>query len=411
MKSEKITFPGHLGNILAARLDLPTGPVRAAAILAHCFACSEDIAAARRISGRLAALGIAVLRFDFTGLGHSGGEFSNTDFSSNIADLRAAFTHMRDRGLPVQVMIGHSLGGAAVIRVAPELVGLRAVVAIGAPADPAHVVHNFGGKLEEIHRNGRAQVMLAGRSFEIRKAFLEDIGNASLELSLPRLGAAFLVMHAPRDAVVGIENAAKLFERARHPKSFISLDDADHLLSREEDAEYAAEVIASWSRRYVSLPPEPFQPDAPEGVVRVSESEASGFRQDIVVAGRHQLIADEPLALGGSDLGPSPYQLLAAGLAACTTMTLRMYARREGIALGHVACDISHDRCQTEDCDDCDKGQAKVDVFRRLIHLAGHLSAGDRAALLAIADKCPVHRTLQGQAIIRTELAMAESEA
>ncbi|NCT13343.1 MAG: OsmC family protein [Rhodobacterales bacterium] len=404
MKSEKITFAGHSGDMLAARLDLPSGPVRAAAILAHCFTCSKDIAAARRISGRLAALGIAVLRFDFTGLGHSGGEFANTHFTSNVADLMLAAAFMQARGLPAQLLIGHSLGGAAVLKAAPDLPGLRAVVSIGAPFDPGHVAHNFGGKLDEIRAHGRATVDLAGRSFEIRKAFLDDISAASLEQALPRLNAALLVLHAPRDATVGIDNAGRIFGAAKHPKSFVSLDGADHLLTREEDAEYAAEVIASWSRRYLVLAPEEATPEAPEGVVRVSEAEASGFRQDIVVAGRHQLIADEPVAMGGTDLGPSPYQLLAAALGACTTMTIRLYARRKGIPLAYVSCDVSHDRCHTEDCEDCDKGQAKVDVFHRVIRLEGDLNDDQRASLLAIADKCPVHKTLHGQALIRTEL-------
>lgn len=411
MKSEKITFSGHSGDLLAARLDLPAGPMRGAAILAHCFTCSKDIAAARRISGRLAALGLAVLRFDFTGLGHSAGEFANTHFSSNVADLLLAAGFMEGRGMPVQLLIGHSLGGAAVLKAAPELSGLRAVVTIGAPFDPGHVAHNFGGKLDEIRANGSAMVDLAGRSFEIRKEFLDDISSSSLEGSLPRLGAALLVLHAPRDAVVGIDNAARIFSAAKHPKSFVSLDDADHLLSREEDAEYAAEVIASWSRRYLDLAPDRVTVDAPEGVVRVSEAEASGFRQDIVVAGRHQLVADEPVAMGGTDLGPSPYQLLAAGLGACTTMTIRLYARRKGIPLGHVSCDVSHDRCHTEDCEECDKVQARVDVFRRVIRLEGDLTADQRGSLLAIADKCPVHKTLHGQAIIRTELASQKETA
>jgi len=212
------------------------------------------------------------------------------------------------------------------------------------------------------------------------------------------------VLHAPRDATVGIDNAGRIFGAAKHPKRFVSLDGADHLLTREEDAEYAAEVIASWSRRYLVLAPEEATPEAPEGVVRVSEAEASGFRQDIVVAGRHQLIADEPVAMGGTDLGPSPYQLLAAALGACTTMTIRLYARRKGIPLAYVSCDVSHDRCHTEDCEDCDKGQAKVDVFHRVIRLEGDLNDDQRASLLAIADKCPVHKTLHGQALIRTEL-------
>lgn len=404
MNTERVEFPGHAGDLLAARLDKPDGPIRAAAILAHCFTCSKDIAAARRISGRLAALGIAVLRFDFTGLGHSGGEFSNTNFSSNVADLKYAAMFLQKRDMPVQLLIGHSLGGAAVLKAVPEIAGLRAVVTIGAPADPAHVVHNFGGKLDEIKARGAAQVMLAGRSFEIRKSFLDDITEASLDAAIPQIKAALLVMHAPRDSVVGIENAGHIFGAAKHPKSFVSLDDADHLVSREEDAEYAAEVIASWSRRYLSLPTEDMRPDAPEGVVRVAEAEASGFRQDIVIAGRHQLIADEPVAMGGTDLGPSPYQLLAAGLGACTTMTIRLYARRKGIPLAHVSCDVTHDRCHSEDCDDCDKGQPKVDVFHRVIRLVGALSDEQRAALLAIADKCPVHTTLHNNAVIRTDL-------
>lgn len=307
MKSEKVTFAGHAGDLLAVRLDLPNGPIRSAAILAHCFTCSKDIAAARRISGRLAALGIAVLRFDFTGLGHSGGEFPNTHFSSNVADLALAAAFMDSRGLAAQSLIGHSLGGAAVLKATPDLPGVRAVVSIGAPFDPGHVAHNFGGKLDESPTNGSAMVDLAGRSFKIRKDFLDDISAASLEQALPRLNAALLVLHAPRDATVGIDNAGRIFGAAKHPKSFVSLDGADHLLTREEDAEYVAEVIASWSRRYLNLAPEQVTTGAPEGVVRVSEAEASGFRQDIVVAGRHQMIADESVAMGGTDLGPSGF--------------------------------------------------------------------------------------------------------
>lgn len=405
MKTERISFPGATGAILAARLDRPEGPVRAAAVLAHCFTCSKDIAAARRISGRLAALGIAVLRFDFTGLGHSGGEFANTNFSSNVGDLLAATRWMAGQGLAPQLLIGHSLGGAAVLKAAPQVPGLRAVVSIGAPSDPAHVAHNFGGKLDEIRARGEAVVTLAGRDLTIRRQFLDDISAASLTDALPRLGAALLVLHAPRDNVVGIENAQAIFVAAKHPKSFVSLDDADHLLTREADAEYVADLISSWSSRYLDLAPEPMRPEAPEGVVRVAEAEASGFRQDITVNNRHQLVADEPVEMGGTDLGPSPYQLLSAALGACTAMTIRLYARRKGIPLAHVACDVTHDRCHTEDCEECDKAQSKVDVFSRTIHLRGDLSADQRAALLAIADKCPVHKTLHGQAIIRSALA------
>jgi len=405
MHSEKISFPATAGVMLAARLDRPEGPIRAAAILAHCFTCSKAIAAARRIAGRLAALGIAVLRFDFTGLGHSDGEFANTNFSSNVADLLAAADWMAAQGMPAQLLIGHSLGGAAALKAAPQIASLRAVVTIGAPADPAHVAHNFGGKLDEIHERGHAMVNLAGREIEIRKQFLEDISAASLADALPRLGAALLVLHAPRDAVVGIENASTIFLAAKHPKNFVSLDDADHLLTREADAGYAADLISTWSSRYLDLAPEPITPGAPEGVVRVAEAEAGGFRQDITISGKHQLVADEPVSMGGTDQGPSPYQLLSAALGACTTMTIRLYARRKGIKLSYVACDVTHDKCHTQECDGCDKSQVKVDVFHRNIRLDGDLSADDRAGLLAIADKCPVHRTLHGQALIVTALA------
>ncbi|MDZ4094371.1 MAG: alpha/beta fold hydrolase, partial [Paracoccaceae bacterium] len=263
MHSERIEFPGHAGTPLAARFDLPEGPIRATAILAHCFTCSKDIPAARRIAGRLAARGIAVLRFDFTGLGHSKGEFANTNFSSNVEDLLAAATYLESRGMAAQLMIGHSLGGAAVLKAAPRIASLRAVVSIGAPSDPSHVAHNFGGKLDEIKQKGSAVVSLAGRDFEIRKQFLDDVSDSSLKESLANLGAALLVLHAPRDATVGIENAAAIFTAAKHPKSFVTLDGADHLITREADAEYAADVIASWSSRYLTLTPEPARPDAP----------------------------------------------------------------------------------------------------------------------------------------------------
>ncbi len=405
MRSEKVSFSGASGAVLAARLDRPEGPVRAAAILAHCFTCSKDIAAARRIAGRLAALGIAVLRFDFTGLGHSRGEFASTNFSSNVADLISAVEWMAAAGMPAQILIGHSLGGAAAIVAAPRVAGLRAVVTIGAPSDPAHVAQNFDGKLDETHRTGAATVTLVGRSFEIRRQFLEDIAQASLEDALPKLGAALLVLHGPRDEVVGIENASAIFQRARHPKSFISLDNADHMLTREHDAEYAADVISTWSSRYLDLAPEPTAAGAPEGVVRVAEAEASGFRQDILIGGRHQIVADEPASVGGTDLGPSPYQLLSAALGACTTMTIRMYARRKGIELTQVSCDVTHNKCHLEDSESSGTVKPKVDVFRRTIYLHGELSEAERASLLAIADKCPVHRTLHATAQIETTLA------
>lgn len=407
MHSERVTFPGTTGAELAARLDKPEGQVRAAAIFAHCFTCSKDIAAARRVAGRLAALGIAVLRFDFTGLGHSGGEFANTDFSSNVGDLVAAAEWMTEMDMAPQLLIGHSLGGAAVLKAAPNIKSLRAVVAIGAPADPAHVANNFAGKLDEIRANGSARVTLAGRSFEIRKQFLDDISGTSLTEALPQLGAALLVLHAPRDAIVGIDNASTIFLAAKHPKSFISLDDADHFLSREQDAEYVADVISSWSSRYLDIAPEPKSPTVPEGVVRVAEAEASGFRQDITIGGKHQIVSDEPVEMGGTDLGPSPYQLLSAALGACTAMTIRLYANRKDMPLKHITCDVTHAKSHARDCQDCDKPQAKVDVFDRSIRLEGDLTAEQRDSILEIADKCPVHRTLHERVEIKTRMAPA----
>ena len=405
MHSERIEFSGHEGSALAARLDLPEGPVRATALFAHCFTCSKDIPAARRIAGRLAARGIAVLRFDFTGLGHSGGEFANTGFSSNVADLVKAAEYLEGRDMAPQLLIGHSLGGAAAIKVAAEIPGLKALVTIAAPADPEHVLKNFGDTLEEIRDKGTAEVSLAGRRFEIRREFIEDIEASSLDAALPRLGAALLVLHSPIDSLVDIDNAATIFQAAKHPKSFVTLDDADHLISREADAEYAADVIVSWSSRYLELAAEPTPEAVPEGLVRVAEADPEGLRQDVVVGGKHSLVVDEPENMGGSDLGPTPYQFLSAGLGACTAMTIRLYARHKKIPLEHVDVEVSHNKAHGEECEHCEETPDEVDVFRRQIRLEGELTEEQRERLLAIADKCPVHRTLHEKAVIETALA------
>ncbi len=404
MPSERVEFTGSSGAGLVARLDRPDGPTRASAVFAHCFTCSKDIAAARRISGRLSALGIAVLRFDFTGLGHSGGEFASTNFSSNVGDLVSAAGWLADQGMAPQLMIGHSLGGAAVLKAAPDIPSLRAVVTIGAPSSPAHVTRSFSGHLDEIRRTGSATVSLAGRPFEITRQFVDDIEEARIEEALARLDRALLVLHAPRDEVVGIDNAAEIFRAARHPKSFVTLDDADHLITRDADAEYVADVISAWSSRYLELAPEPRVASAPEGVVRVSEVSPDGFRQDVTVAGSHQLIADEPADAGGTDLGPSPYQLLSAALGACTSMTVRMYARRKGFALAHVSVDVTHDRRHASDSAEPGATAGKVDHFTRVVRLEGDLDDEETASILAIADKCPVHRTLEARAVISTRL-------
>ncbi len=403
MNTERITFTGHSGEKLSARLDVPDGPHLATVLFAHCFTCSKDIPAARRIAGRLAAMGLAVLRFDFTGLGHSEGEFANTTFSSNVEDLKAASQYLSSRGMAPDMLIGHSLGGAAVLRAASEINSARAVVTLGAPFEPDHVTHNFDGALDAISEQGEAEVCLGGRPFKIRKDFVDDVSAQNLEPLIHNLNRALLVMHAPLDRVVGVENAASIFSAARHPKSFVTLDDADHLISRPEDAEYAAEVIAAWAARYLHLAPPAPPIGAPEGVVRVSEADANGFLQDVNAGPFHHTLADEPLAYGGTNKGMTPYGFLSSGLGACTSMTIRMYARRKGWPLDHVWVDVRHNKVHAQDA--ATGSGERIDSFKRVIHLTGGLDHDQRQRLLEIADRCPVHRTLEKSSEVITELA------
>ncbi len=402
MPTERITFPGHAGT-LDARLDLPDGPHLATAVFAHCSTCGKDIPAARRIAARLTTLGIAVLRFDFTGLGHSDGEFANTSFSSNVDDLARAVDYLNARDMPPTLMIGHSLGGAAVLKATAGLPQIKAVATLGAPFDPGHVTHNFADALPEIAARGAAEVSLGGRPFVIGQGFIEDVKGEVLAPAIAKLNAALLVLHAPGDAIVGIDNASRIFLAAKHPKSFVTLDDADHLITRAEHAEYAADIIATWARKYLDLKAPAPPVGAPEGVVRSSEADPDGFLQDITHGTRHHILADEPRAYGGTNQGLSPYGLLSAGLAACTSMTIRMYARRKGWPLDHVSVDVSHNKVHAQDAD-TGSGD-KIDEWKRLIALRGALDADQRARLLEIADKCPVHRTLEQSSTVITELA------
>lgn len=403
MPTERITFQGHAGDALSARLDLPDGPHLGTALFAHCFTCGKDIPAARRISARLAAMGLAVLRFDFKGLGHSEGEFENTSFTSNVSDLVAAAGYLADRGLAPGLLIGHSLGGAAVLRAAGQIDSVRAVATIGAPFDPEHVTHNFADSLPAIARDGAAEVSLGGRPFRIGRGFVEDVREEALAPAIANLRRALLVLHAPKDSIVAIDNAANIFMAAKHPKSFVTLDEADHLVTRAEDAEYAAEVISTWARRYIEATPPAPPPGAPEGIVRVSEADPGGFLQDISHGPQHHVQADEPLAYGGTNRGMSPYGFLSAGLGACTSMTIRMYARRKGWPLTHVSVDISHDKVHAQDAAP-NGGSQKIDSFLRKITLEGDLDAEQRQRLLEIADKCPVHKTLEAASHVETVL-------
>ncbi len=401
MPTTRLTFTGHDGADLSARLDLPEGPHLATALFAHCFTCSKDILAARRIAARLAGAGIGVLRFDFTGLGHSEGEFENTTFTSNVDDLVLAAGALEARGMAPSLLIGHSLGGAAVLRVARRLPSVKAVTTIGAPFDPGHVTHNFAGALDRIAADGSAEVDLGGRPIRIGHAFVQDVSAAALAPDIAQLGKALLILHAPLDAVVGIDNAAEIFRAARHPKSFVTLGTADHLITGPKDAEYAAGVIAAWSARYLDLRASAPPPGAPEGIVRVSEADREGFLQDINSGPHHHAVADEPLAYGGTDRGMSPYGFLSAGLGACTSMTIRMYARRKEWPLAHVRVDVSHEKVHAQDAGGVTP--EKIDRFIRTVFLEGDLDAEQRARLLEIADKCPVHRTLEATSQIVTQ--------
>ncbi len=400
IESRKIEFPGASGAMLAARLDLPAEP-RAFALFAHCFTCGKEIFAASRIAEGLASRGIAVLRFDFTGIGSSEGEFANTNFSSNVRDLIAAADYLRQHHGPPSLLIGHSLGGAAVLAGAPQVPDALAVVTIGAPASAAHVTQNFAVNLTDIVEKGTAEVTLAGRTFTITKQFLDDLTGQNYLDGMANMKKALLVCHAPLDEYVGIENASTIFTAARHPKSFLSLDTADHLLRKRTDGIYAADVIATWASRY--LPTGGQTPALPEGVVEVSETRGGRFEQH-VRAGRHVLLADEPVAVGGGDSGPGPYDYLLAALGACTSMTMRVYAERKGITAGRFSIRLSHDRVYAQDCSDCETKDGKITEITRDITIEGDVPEAVRAKLLEIADKCPVHETLTHEIKIRSRL-------
>ncbi len=401
MPAERFDFPNTEGHNLAALLDSPPGEPRAYALFAHCFACGKDIHAAKRIAEGLTALGIAVLRFDFTGLGASDGEFANTTFASNVADLVAAANELRRKRRAPAILIGHSLGGAAVLAAAGEVPEARAVVTIAAPCDPAHVTGLFKERLEEIGTKGEIEVQLGAKQFRISRAFVDDLAEHRLAERIAGLRKALLVFHSPTDEVVGIENASRIFIAAKHPKSFVSLAGADHLLSRRSDSTYVANVIHAWAERYLDMSPAAAAlPDDANAVV-VRETRQGRFQQEIAV-GRHRFLADEPVAVGGLDSGPGPYDLVLAGLGACTAMTLRLYAERKALPLERVTVALSHAKIHAEDCAACETKEGMIDRIERAITFTGELDDDQRKRLLEIADKCPVHRTLTSEVDIRT---------
>jgi len=406
MPTERFQFASSEGHQLAAALDTPDGSIHAYALFAHCFTCGKDVLAAKRIAVALAARGIAVLRFDFTGLGSSEGDFANSTFSSNVADLVRAADHLRQTRKAPAILIGHSLGGAAILAAAGQVPEAKAVVTIAAPSDPGHVTHLFKDRIEDIRTQGNVEVQLAGRPFHIKREFLDDVAEHNLMAQIAKLHEALLIMHSPTDDTVGIDNATQIFVAARHPKSFVSLAGADHLLSDRRDAAYVADVIAAWAERYVD--PVAAQPaadpgDAPRNVV-VRETRASKFLQT-VTTGPHQMLADEPVAAGGEDTGPGPYDFLLAGLGACTSMTMRMYADRKSLPLDRVTVTLKHSKIHAEDCAECETREGMLDQIDRVIGIEGALDADQRKRLMEIADKCPVHRTLTSEIRIVTKAA------
>ena len=397
MRTERFQFTGSEGQQLAAALDSPDGPVLAYALFAHCFTCGKDVLAARRIAVALAMKGIAVLRFDFTGLGSSEGDFANATFSSNVTDLVRAADHLRTIRRAPALLIGHSLGGAAILAAADQIPEAKAVATIAAPSDPTHVTGLFADSIDKIRKDGHAEVSLAGRPFTIRREFLDDIAEQGLMSHVAKLHKALLVMHAPTDDTVGIDNATRIFVTAKHPKSFVSLAGADHLLSDRRDSAYVADVIVAWASRYLDAMPDDAVElgQAPRNVV-VQETGNSKFQQTVTV-GQHHLLADEPVAAGGEDTGLGPYDYLLAGLGACTSMTMRLYADRKSLPLERTTVTLRHSKIHAQDCAECETKEGMLDQIDRVIAMEGPLDAEQRKRLMEIADKCPVHRTLTSE--------------
>lgn len=403
----RIRFPGSQGVELSARLDMPEGPPRAYALFAHCFSCTKDILAAVRLSSALRAHGIALLRFDFTGLGNSQGDFANTNFSSNLEDLRRAADYLRREYQAPQLLIGHSLGGAAVLAMAEDVPEVRAVATINAPSDVAHVTHLFGDdNLETIREQGASEVNLAGQRFRIQRQFLEDLDNHKVLDQVAKLRRPLMIFHSPQDKIVSIDHAAQIYRAAKHPKSFVSLDNVDHMLSRPADSNYVAALLSAWAERFLDPPEREESGDHDRGVL-VAENGVGPYAQTVEI-GPHRITADEPESMGGKDQGPAPFEFLMAGLGACTSMTLRMYAQRKELPLEHVSVRLRHRKVEEENEDGGKPAQR--DQFEREITLGGDLTDDQRKRLLQIADRCPVHRTLESNVRIQTRLGDAEVE-
>ncbi len=402
--SKRVEFDGGAGQRLVGQLELPGGDPRAFAIFAHCFTCSKDLKAERRISRALAERGIAVLRFDFTGLGESGGEFAASNFTSNLADLEAAATFLAREYEAPELLVGHSLGGAAVLAVAGRIPSVRAVATIGAPSDTDHLQALLEKRAPELEREGEAEIDLGGGRLRLRKQLLDDLCQHRLEAAIGSLGLPLMIFHSPVDRIVSIDHARRIFEWAKHPKSFVALDGADHLLlERSEDSVFVADVLAAWASRYLCAGQElAARPELERGEVEVRGGER-GLNEEVWTRSHH-LTSDEPSEDGGNDLGPSPYDLLLAALGSCTAMTLRLYANRKEWPLSGVRVRLSHTRIHARDCEACESDEGKISWIERRISVEGDLSGSQRERLLEIANRCPVHRTLTHEIHIESSL-------
>ena len=402
-RRERFRFAGALGDELDARLDLPAAQPSAMAVFAPCFTCSKDSFAASRIARGLVTRGVGVLRFDFTGLGESHGDFAETTFSSQVEDVVLAAAQAQERQAAPLLLVGHSLGGAAVLAAAAQIPETAAVATINTPFAPEHLFTHLPDAKEELERGERADVDIGGRPYTLGPQFLQDARSHDLGEAIGNLGTALLVFHAPTDATVGLDHARRIFEAAKHPKTFVSLEGADHVLSGRRDGDYVADILAAWVDRYVDRAAPPGADGDREGRVQVEEITPGKLAQD-VRAGPHRLRADEPPGVGDGT-GPTPYDLLLAALGSCTSMTLRMYADRKGWPLEGVSVTMSHDRIHAEDCEDCEAIEGLVDHIEGVVQVRGPLDDEQRDRLLEIARRCPVHRVLVGekQIVIRLD--------
>lgn len=401
MKTIKLSFPNLEGQKLSARLELPVDKrTYTYAVFAHCFTCSKNLNAVTHISRALTSKGIGVLRFDFTGLGESEGDFEDTNFSTNVSDLITATEYLKENYGEAQIMIGHSLGGAAVLMAAHQLEYIKAVATVGAPADPVHVKHLFEDSIDKIEEEGKAKVNLGGLPFVIKKQFVDDLENYEKSNFIKELRRPLLVMHSPQDQTVDIKNAEKIHTSAMHPKSYVSLDGADHLLTHRGDAQYVGQIVASWTQRYIEMEGlEELETDH-QVVVR---NEADRGLQTEIMANGHFILTDEPESQGGTNLGGTPYDLLVAALGSCTAMTIRMYAKHKKIPLEEVKVHLTREKRHADDAQDLSE-KSKMEFIDRFIELTGDLTKEQRDRIVEIADKCPVHKTLTNGLKVNTTL-------